>query len=156
MPAKPRIYIETSVVSYLTAKPSRDDYTRLCQQRTAEWWQTGLPQYEPVITQIVRDEAARGDPQAAAKRLTALEGIALLDISDDIMTLAAELIVQGGIPEKAKDDAIHIAASAVHRILYMVRWNFRHIANAATWERLKSICKQCACPFPEIFPPIYL
>lgn len=60
-----RVYIETTIVSYLTARPSRDVVIAGHQQITHDWWDTRRSDYELCVSQLVLDEAGAGDPQAA-------------------------------------------------------------------------------------------
>jgi predicted nucleic acid-binding protein len=114
---RPKLYVETSVISYLTARSSRDILVSGHQQLTREWWERAA-------------EAQLGDAQMAAARLTLLEPITLLAESDDSRALARKLLAAGGLPAKASSDALHIAIAAVHGMDYLVSWNCKHIANA--------------------------
>ncbi len=82
---KPKVYIETTVVSYLTAWPSRDLVIAGHQQITREWWRHAGARFELVASQLVIDEARAGDPDAARDRLAALESVTLLDATDDAL-----------------------------------------------------------------------
>jgi len=138
---KPRVYIETTVVSYLTARSSRDIVIAGHQQMTREWWRTAADRFELVISEFVIREAGSGDAQAAADRLAALESVTLLDASDDAAVLAQRLIDDGAIPAQAVGDAAHIAVAVVNGIDYLVTWNFRHIANAAMRSHIERVCR---------------
>lgn len=116
---KPRLYIETTIVSYLTARPARDVIALARQQITQTWWIDRLPDFDPVVSQLVLDEAARGDEEAAKQRLRVLEDFPLLDATPVTFRLAAQFIRPGAMPTKAKDDALHLAGlrSACHTLL---------------------------------------
>ncbi len=79
------------------------------------------------ISEVVIEEAGRGDNLAAKKRLAKLSGIEILPLNDDVVVLSKALIQEGGVPKKALDDALHIAVATVHRIDYLLTWNCRHI-----------------------------
>jgi len=139
---KPSVYIETSVVSYLTARPSRDLVTAAYQEITREWWRSARGTYEWVASELVAAEAGAGDPDAAASRLAVLEGIPLLDATPEAEGLAKSLVSDGAIPHQAAEDATHIAIAATNGADYLVTWNFRHIANATMRARIEDICRR--------------
>src|SRR5262245_38183747 len=121
MASKPRVYIETSVVSYLTARPSRDPYTRLHQELTVRWW-TSRAAFDAFVPVAVLEEASRGDPTYSSRRLSAISGLAVLDIDKDVEKLALALIKAAAIPRHAEVDALHVAIAAVHGMHYLVTW----------------------------------
>lgn len=107
---KPSIYLETTIVSYLTARPSRDLITAAHQQITQEWWSGRRSQFDLFVSQLVVREAAAGDEEAARQRLGRLEGIPLLELRDEALALSRELLRSGALPEKAAADALHVAS----------------------------------------------
>jgi hypothetical protein len=153
IPPKPRIYIETTVICYLTDPLSNDPIRGFRQYTTGLWWKNRLPTFEPVISRSVVEEISAVHPETVAKRLEKLRGINVLSEHPDIEKLAALLVVPGGIPIKAREDAMHLAYCAYHQIPYIVTWNFKHINNAFIQTRLKKICANAAYPFPEISQP---
>lgn len=138
---KPRVYLETSIVSYLTAQPSRDIVTAARQQITREWWQTRREGFDLLVSQFVISEAGGGDASAARLRLAALDGIPELELSETVPLLAEELIRKGSLPSKAALDALHVAAAVSGGVDYLLTWNFRHIANAAMRTRIETVCR---------------
>src|SRR5438128_1614975 len=126
---KKSVYVETSVVSYLTARASRDPLIAVRQQVTREWWETRKGFYDLFISQAVLDEAGRGDPGAAERRLAVLADIELVETTEQVIELAQDLIRSHALPKKAGDDALHVAFSAVHGLDFLVTWNCTHIAN---------------------------
>jgi hypothetical protein len=129
-PVKKRVYIETTIVSYLTAKPSRERIMAANQEITREWWKHRRNSYDLYTSQFVLDEAGDGDPEAAKKRLDALDGLPLLDASDDTMQLAEELVRRRLLPARAATDAVHLVVATLNRIDVLLTWNCRHLANA--------------------------
>jgi hypothetical protein len=127
---KQKVYIETSVISYLTAKPSRDLIIAGHQRITQDWWKYAKPKFECYISQIVIEEISMGDSNAAAKRLYAVEDILNLEFTPLIDNLARKYMNLFGIPEKAKLDAYHLAFAVVNKIDILLSWNCKHIANA--------------------------
>jgi len=147
------IYVETSILSYLTARPSRDLLAAAHQQVTREWWDTRRERFEVFISPLVEQEAQRGDPAAAQRRAEALHGLTVLEIVEDAYNLAAALISEGALPPSAADDATHIAMAVVHGIDFLLTWNCRHIANAETKPLVRSICATRGYTCPEICTP---
>lgn len=150
------IYIETSVVSYLAGKPSRDLLIAACQQATRAWWDDHRHGYELYTSQLVIAEARRGDPEASDSRLNYLKGIPQLQITSEIRDLAVALIERGALPKKAEADALHIAAAAVHHIDLLLTWNCRHIDNPSTKPVVRSVCATQGYRCPEMCTPIEL
>ncbi len=150
---KEAVYLETSLISYLVAKPSRDLITASRQQLTVEWWEKRRNDFELVASQVVVDEAARGDSGYASKRLALLSGITLLDVTDDAIQLADHLIEKHALPIKAAQDALHIAIAAVHGINYLVTWNCKHIANAQMRQAINRTCRLAGYEPPILCTP---
>ena len=138
---KPKAYIETTVVSYLTASASRDVVIAGHQQITRQWWQTAADRFELVASQLVIDEASAGDADAAHDRLATLASVTLLDATDEALELAQQLISAGAIPQKAAEDAAHIAVAVTNGADFLVTWNCRHIANAIMRSRIETVCR---------------
>jgi hypothetical protein len=149
---KRRIYVETSVISYLTARPSKTIIGAAHQQITLAWWEL-RSDYELLVSQSVWQECAAGDPVAAQKRLAALEGISVLAVTPDMMHLAKSLIDQAIIPPKAIEDALHIAVSTLHHVDFLLTWNCRHIANPVIQEKIAVYLEQLGLFLPIICTP---
>jgi predicted nucleic acid-binding protein len=150
---KSRVYLETTIPSYLTSRPSRDLIIAGHQQVTREWWEKRRGAFRLYISQLVVDEATAGDLGAARERLKALQDLPLLDITPEVTELAIGILASGKIPRKAATDAAHIAVAAVHGMDFLVTWNCVHIANAAIAKALASICRDHACECPVICTP---
>ncbi|NQV25086.1 MAG: type II toxin-antitoxin system VapC family toxin [Rhodopirellula sp.] len=138
---KSKVYIETTVVSYLTAWPSRDVVIAGYQQTTREWWRDAASRFDLVASQLVLQEAGAGDPAAAKDRLAALGSVTLLDATEEAAELAEQLLASGAIPAKAAEDAGHIAIAVTNGVEYLVTWNCRHIANATMRSHIERICR---------------
>jgi hypothetical protein len=130
------IYIETSIVSHATARPSTDIQIAAIQHQARTWWSTKRPNFELVTSQLVIDEASAGDPSAAADRLNLLAGLPTVPIDDDVRTLAGAIVSASIMPAKAAADALHVAAAAVAGIQYLLTLNCKHIANAQELPRI--------------------
>jgi hypothetical protein len=144
LPLKARLYLETTVPSYLTAWPSRDLIRASHQQITREWWQSRRSDFEVFISQLVLDEAAAGDPDAVRERLRELVEFPLLDLTDEVGALAAQLVTSLALPAKAATDAAHIALAAVHGMHFLLTWNCTHIANAEMAIAIANCCPRTA------------
>jgi predicted nucleic acid-binding protein len=134
-----RVYLETSVISYLTAPSSRDLVVAGHQQITKEWWEDRM-RFDLYVSDAVFEEASRGDPVAAARRIAALEGIDILRPIPQALTLAQRVLESGTMPAKAALDALHVALATVHGMDFLLTWNCAHIANAAIRPRLDELC----------------
>ncbi len=126
---KQTVYIETTVLSYLTSRPSRDLLVAAHQQVTADWWENWLPLFEAFISPLVIDEVSRGDEAVARLRLEKIAGLPILEITDGVRRLADTYFESMQIPEKARGDAYHLALAAFHGMDFLVTWNFGHILN---------------------------
>lgn len=146
------MYIETSVISYLAARRSRNIVIAAHQQVTRQWWRS-RSSYRLFVSQIVRDEAAVGDPTARAGRLRALRGVPALAVTDEATQLAGELVRRGALPKKATVDAFHIGIAAAHQIEYLLTWNCKHIANATMRGTIDAICRSAGLTPPIICTP---
>jgi len=150
---KPKIYLETTVPSYLTAWPSRDLIRAGHQQITREWWQTRREQFDLYISQFVLDESTAGDAEAARERLLALHDLPLLDLTDEVGDLAATLVTSLALPARAATDAAHIAIAAVHGVHFLLTWNCTHIANAEMAVAIENACRERGFSCPVICTP---
>lgn len=146
------VYIETTIVSYLTARQSRDVVVAAHQAITRDWWR-GRMAYQLRASQLVIDEAAAGDPLVRARRVRALDGIAMLPLTDTATQLARELIRHGALPQKATVDAFHIGVAAAHRITYLLTWNCKHLANATMRSTIERVCLAEGLRAPIICTP---
>ncbi len=138
---KPKVYVETSVISYLTSRPSRDILIVGHQQITQEWWSNYRELFHLVASQLVIQEASAGDPIASQQRLKILEQIELLTTTESALTLAQAFLEFKIMPQKAAEDALHIAIAVTNGIDYLLTWNCKHIANAIIRREVERICR---------------
>ena len=149
----PTVYVETSVVSYLTARPSRDVVSAAYQEVTREWWRSAPSRFVLYVSAFVMSEARIGDPEAARARLEILGTLPLLDATGPAVELTGKLLDQGVVPRNAAEDAAHIAIAAANGVDYLVTWNFRHIANATVRSRIEEVCRRSGYGPPVICTP---
>lgn len=123
------VYVETTVVSYLTAKPSRDLVVAAHQQVTREWWEKAQLRFDMYISAVVLDEIVQGDPEAAEKRRRIVADMKLLGRLPQVEELKAEYAARLPIPDKALADCYHLALASWHGMDYLVSWNMKHIVN---------------------------
>lgn len=148
-----RIYVETTIPSYLAAWPSRDLLQAARQRLTHDWWENHRQEYELCVSRIVLDEVSDGDADAAQRRMAYLDGLPLLDLTVDVDEVAVAIMESGLLPTVAARDAIHIAVSAVHAIDILLTWNCRHIANATIVRDLEEIVAECGFRLPILCTP---
>ncbi|MBK1640956.1 hypothetical protein CKO12_03500 [Chromatium okenii] len=149
---KHSVYIETSVVSYLTARPSTTILGAAHQQITCAWWERQA-EYDLFISELVLRECEAGDPDAAKKRLTSVANLPLLLITEDALQIAEALMEQQIIPVKAAEDALHIALATVYNIDYLLTWNCRHIANPKIQRNIANYLESIGLFLPFICTP---
>ena len=149
---KAKVYVETTVVSYLAAAPSRDIVVAGHQETTRTWW-SRRDRVELFVSQAVVEEASRGNAVAAARRMALLEGIPVLGLTAEVDAIANQLLRGSAVPGKARIDAIHIAVAAINRMEYLVTWNLTHIANAAIRGKIEQTCRGAGLQAPVICTP---
>jgi len=150
---KKTVYVETSIISYLTARPPREIIGAARQQLTVDWWEGNRPGFDLYVSSVVEDEASKGDSEAASRRLLEIAALPRLLITTEVSAFAEELTLRKAVPARALDDALHIALAAVHGMDYLLTWNCRHIDNAQTKPLIRSLCAEAGLPFPEICTP---
>ena len=137
---RPKVYIETTVVSYLVARPSNNVTVSDRQQTTLRLWRECFDLFEFVTSDIVLEEAERGDPREAERRITLLDDLRTLPLSPEAATLAHRLIDEGAVPPQSLSDTQHIAIAVVHSIEYLVSWNYKHIVNETKRQHINDVC----------------
>jgi hypothetical protein len=148
-----RIYIESTIPSYVVARPARDIVQAARQQITRDWWEFRRADHELFTSQVVLDEVASGEMAKANERLALLAQIDLLDITDGAGALTKSILGSGLLPAAADRDAAHIALATVHEMDILLTWNCRHIANAAIQARLRKLADAAGFTLPVICTP---
>ncbi len=151
---KKRVYVESSVISYLTARPSTDIVKLTKQTQTRMWWEL-RGEWELFISPAVIKEILRGDQGAARKRLDAVDGLPSLSNTKEMDALAGGLIQDGILPGKANLDALHIAIAALSGMDYLVTWNQKHIFNLDRIESLYAAIRRRGYVPPVMVRPDY-
>ena len=147
------VYIESSVINYLTARPSRDLVIAGHQAVTAEWWDRHRLRYDVYVSPLVVEEISAGDASAAEERLRAIADIPSLTIAAEAESLAFALLASNAVPANSIRDALHIAIAAVQGIDYLVTWNFRHINNASTRTMVANVVSNSGLVCPVLCSP---
>ena len=153
---KPTIYVETTVISFLTARPSRDPATAGFIEQTKSWWSQRRAKYELIVSDVVLREASRGDADAAKRRKEVLRGLTVIPATPASLTLARSFVEHLAVPPNAADDAAHIAIAAMADLRYLLTWNCRHIANAEIRPKLEALCVLAGVRCPIICTPLEL
>lgn len=150
------IYIETSILGYLTARPSRNLVLVANAEVTREWWDTRRSAFELYTSQAVLKEVAKGDAEMASRRLELLRDFPLLDLNQSVLDLAEQFLGRSNLPAKADVDAVHIAAATIHGMDYLLTWNCKHIANAQIQGKLAEISLDFGYELPILCTPYEL
>ncbi|MDA0322427.1 MAG: type II toxin-antitoxin system VapC family toxin [Verrucomicrobia bacterium] len=141
------------MISYLTGRPSRDLLIAAHQQITRQWWETRARSFDLVVSELVGEEAARGDAEASDRRIMSMEAIPIVEISDAAVALAEGLVSDGPIPPESAADALHVAIAALNGVDYLLTWNCKHLANAALRHRIEALVEDAGYACPVICTP---
>jgi len=152
----PKTYIETSVISYLTARPSRDPIAAAHQQLTRDWWNRWRTRLDFYVSELVVQEASRGDAVFARARLESISSCPVLIINPAAQTLADSILRKAVLPSKAAADALHIALAAVNGMNFLVTWNCTHIANGFILQKVNALCRATGFEPPIVCTPTEL
>jgi predicted nucleic acid-binding protein len=150
----PLVYVETSIISYLTARAPADSIKKAWHTVTRQWWDTRMPSVRACVSPYVIQEISMGDASAANARLDAVRGLILLDTAPQIDALARYLLAGGGLPAKARLDALHIASAAYHGVDIVLTWNFKRIANPVLLPVMRGLCAARGYRLPELVSPL--
>jgi hypothetical protein len=150
---KPTVYVESSVISYLASKPSRDVVIAGRQAISHDWWKNHRHRFELRISILVEEEISQGDPQAAKLRIGRVTDIPSFSISDEAAKIAELLVSQNAIPKGSEEDALHIGIAAAQGADYLLTWNFKHINNAETKAAITQLVESCGYACPQLCSP---
>ena len=150
---KQTLYIETTILSYLAARPSRDIIVQAHQQITWDWWEHQRENYGLYISEIVIQEIMEGDPEAVKRRESFIKNLSILDISDGVRNLARDLAKFLNLPKRAELDALHLGFAIEYEIDYLLTWNCSHLANGLIMSRLKEFELKTSRFMPVIVTP---
>lgn len=147
------VYIETSILGYLTARPTDNLILAANIKITQDWWDEYHSSIVLYTSEIVEDEAGRGDPTIADRRLTLLQFLTFLDLTEEATELAQVFLRQSNLPQKASNDALHMALATVYGLKYLLTWNCKHMANAQIQRNLSEISLDLGYKLPFICTP---
>jgi predicted nucleic acid-binding protein len=147
------VYIETSILGYLTARSTKNLILAANMEITKDWWESRRSAFTLYASEAILDEVAQGDPAIAAQRLEILRNFSLLELNQAVQDLAAQFLTRSNLPPKAKVDAIHIAAATVHGMDYLLTWNCKHIANAQIQGKLAEVSLDFGYVLPVLCTP---
>jgi hypothetical protein len=149
---RPSVYVETTIISYLAARRSRNLIVRAHQEVTRRWWRQ-RSEFDVFASPLVVEEAGRGDAVARLRRQRLVRDIPLLEITEETRSVARQLLARGPLPASAEGDALHIGVAAVHGMGYLVTWNCRHIANAWMRSRIEEVIRDLSYEPPVLCTP---
>jgi hypothetical protein len=147
------VYVETTIPSYLAARPSRNLLVAADQQVTHQWWDTAKDRYDLYVSDAVIAEILAGDPDFATARLGIVRGLSRLEIPNEVDVLAAFYDRALGLTGAPANDLIHVAAAVHYEIDYLVTWNCAHIANGAVIRKLVQVNQERRLWIPTIVTP---
>jgi len=150
---RPKLYLDTSVISYLTARPSHNALTRSMQERTRYWWEKGRHEFALYTSELVREEAERGNAEASRARMEILRHTQLVPPSAAADFLAPLFLRATRLPDRASNDMRHVALATVHGMKYLLTWNCKHLANAHVLRMVSKICRRSGYQPPVICTP---
>ncbi len=150
------VYIETTIVSLLVARPSKDKVLAGYQEVTRRWWQAERFHYKCVTSEEVLREAARGDAEMSRQRAEALAELTVLLVDDSARMLARDLLLEKILPVAATSDAVYAAVASVHQVNILLTWNCRHLANPHLLGHLRDFMARHGLTLPEICTPVEL
>ncbi|MEY2911275.1 MAG: type II toxin-antitoxin system VapC family toxin [Dolichospermum sp.] len=150
------VYIETSILGYLTARPSRDIIVAANIEITREWWNTRRSDFQLYSSQAVLKETTQGDAKIASQRLEIFSNLSLLNLNQSVLDLAEQFLGRSNLPAKADIDAVHIAVATVHGMDYLLTWNCKDIANAQIQRKLAEISIDFGYELPILCTPYEL
>lgn len=150
---KQKVYIESSVISYLTARPSNDLVKAARQTITEAWWNDDFHHFAVYVSELVEQEIAQGHPEAATKRLAVTENIQNLSVSEEAQKIAEQLLFMKAVPTNSEEDALHIGIAAANGVEFLLTWNFKHINNANTKAAIRHVIEGLGYQCPELCSP---
>ena len=151
--AKPTLYLETTIPSYLLASPSSDLVASARQEVTRTWWAKDEKRFVIYISDTVLDEAEQGDPSAAEKRREFLGQFPILNATPEVRRLTDLYLRKRIVPVQKPGDALHLALASAHRIEFLCTWNFKHLANAFVLRRLRALNEDQGLFTPMVCTP---
>lgn len=156
MSVKETVYVETSIFGYLSARSTTNLILAANVKVTQDWWDICRNSFDIYASELVEDEAARGDETIANLRLDLLKSIMYLDITEKAIELAKAFLEQSNLPLKASNDTLHIALATVYGLDYLLTWNCKHMANAQIQKKLSQISFKLGYDLPVICTPYEL
>lgn len=151
-----KVYLETTIPSYLTARPSRDLLIAAHQQVTLMWWDQRRKDHELFVSELVVQESQRGDQEYASKRLEVVKGLTVLRMSDDVVSLIGIYEASLGLSGDVRSDVTHIAMAVSYDMDFLLTWNCKHIANGRVVARLSKLNHELGRRTPIVVTPDWM
>lgn len=150
------VYLESSFVSYLTNRRSRDTLVSAHQDVTQLWWTMRREDFELFVSDLVISEIGSGDTEASKRRLEVVQDVQILTATEAVGHLTHRILEKKIVPSKAAIDAAHMAFAAVKGIDYLLTWNCKHIANVEIARTLRNVIESEGYEAPLICTPLEL
>jgi predicted nucleic acid-binding protein len=147
------VYLETTIFSYLVARPSRDVVVAGHQQTTADWWAKRRHEFICVVSDFLVTEISRGDAAPSGARLRLAAGLPRLQTTPEVLRLAGQFVAAGALPHNAQADALHLALAVAGGVNYLLTWNCAHLANAQLVGRMQEVASRAGWRLPAICTP---
>jgi hypothetical protein len=152
-PALPTVYLDTSVPSYLTARPARDRSIMRMQRISCLWWNAYRSRFNVYVSEVVLEEAANGNEEAAIRRTESISAFTSLDLTEEARSLAELILTETRLPESVRTDAQHAAIAATNDIEVVMTWNSKHLANPEIIPKVRRACERGGFSCPDICRP---
>jgi predicted nucleic acid-binding protein len=145
------IYLETSVVgAYL------DKGESFRRDLTIRWWEHELGNYRAYVSPLVQRELERTREPYRRSYLALIRALPQLEVTDESAILADGYLARGIFQRKYLGDALHVALASLHKIDYLVTWNFGYLANVHRQARVKLFNTAAGFFVPEVVTPEFL
>jgi hypothetical protein len=150
---KKKVYIETTIPSYITAALSNDIIIVGHQKLTIDWWENNSCYFDLFTSEIVLDEIGKGDRNQEEKRIELLKKVKILDFNNEVEALGIRYFNYFNLPKKALFDAYHIAIAVYYEIDFLLTWNCRNLANANVRKKLAEYNIKEGYKIPDMCTP---
>lgn len=148
---KIKIYLDTSIISHLEASDApdkmRDTFTL--------WNEIILGAFDVLVSDVTIEELERCAEPKKSRLYEYLKDIALIRIeeTEETVALTNKYIEYGVLKEKSRDDCRHIALATLYECNYIVSWNFKHLVNVKTIDKVQAVNKLLGYREISIVPP---
>jgi len=148
-----RVYIETTIPSfYYTLRKDPESIARM--HWTRQWWDRFAGTFELLTSDAVIVELSRGISKTTNERIALINGLELLEITDEVEEIAAMYIEKLVMPKDPTGDALHMALASFYRTDVLLTWNCQHLANPNKMEHVRIVNYALGLPMPILTTPL--